>query len=121
MLKNDWQVEQGELPSSEKSCTEGNLFKIDLRVQGHPQTAVLEDPGRMTKIRHLVKTLRTQSRTESVIADLKKTGEFNRFSEESKEIFQKLGKIELFELEEVAKKLQCSSFTKYWPEGLGLL
>ena len=41
-----------------------------------PQNAVLEDQGRVTKIQDLVHTLRTQSRTESVIADLSKTGVF---------------------------------------------
>ena len=50
VLKNAWQVEQGKLSSCEKSCAEGGTFKIDLRVQGVPQNAVLEDQGRMTKI-----------------------------------------------------------------------
>ena len=59
-----------------------------LRIQGIPQDAVLEDQGRMTKIRELVKTLRTEYRTESVIADMSKTGELNRFSEDSKKDFK---------------------------------
>ena len=59
---------------SEQSWVEGDLFKIDLRVQGVPQNAVPEDQGRVTKIRDLVKTLSTEYRTESVTADLSKTG-----------------------------------------------
>ena len=70
-------------------CEGRDLFKINLRVQGVPQSAGLEDQGRLTKIRDLVKTLRTEYRTESVIADLSKTREFNRFSE----AFKKTAKI----------------------------
>ena len=33
---------------------EENPFKVDLRIQGIPQNAVLEEQGRMTKIRELV-------------------------------------------------------------------
>ena len=64
----------------------GELFKIDLRVQ---ENAVLEDQGRVTNIQGLVDTLRTQHRTESVIADMNKTGEFDTFSEESNKTIQK--------------------------------
>ena len=118
VLKNAWQVEQGKLSSSEKSCAEEDLLKIDLRVQGVRQSALLEDQGRMTKIRELVKALRTEYRTESAMADSSETGEFNRFSEDSQKTVPKLGNIDLFELGEVSKKIQCSSCATYWPEGL---
>ena len=45
VVKNAWQVEHGKQSSSEQSSAEGDLFKIDLRVQGAPQNAVLEDQG----------------------------------------------------------------------------
>ena len=80
--------------STEQSCAEGDPFEIDLRVQGVPQDAALEDQQRLTKTQDLMHTLTTQSRTESVIDDLKKTEEFNTFSEESKKTIQSLGKIE---------------------------
>ena len=83
VLKNAWQVEHGKQSSSEQSCAEGDLFKMVLRVQGVPQTTVLEDQGKMTEIRDLVNTLRTACPTESVIADLSNPGKFNRFSDES--------------------------------------
>ena len=73
VLNNAWQVEHGKQSSSENSCAEGDLFKTDLRVQGVPQNAVLEDQGRVTRIQDLVHTVRTQYRTESVIADLSET------------------------------------------------
>ena len=84
VLKDALQVEQGKQSSSERSPGEENLFIIDLRVQRVPQTAVLEHQGRTTMIRELVETTRTEYQTESVIADLSKTREFNRFSEASK-------------------------------------
>ena len=76
-------------------------------MQGVAQNAVLEDQERLTKIQDLVHTLRIQSRTQSVTADLSKTGELNTFSEESQKTFQKLGKIELFELGEVSSNILC--------------
>ena len=93
-------------------------IKIELLVQGIQQNAVLENQGRVTKIQDLVHTLKTQYRTESVIADLSKTGVFNTFSEEPKKTFQKLGKIELFELGDVFTKIQCPACAMYWPGGL---
>ena len=39
---------------------------------------MLEDQGRVTRIKNLVHTPRTKSRTESVIADLGQTGEFKK-------------------------------------------
>ena len=72
----------------------------------------------MTKIQELVDKVTTEYRTESVITDLSKTGDFNRFSDESKKTIQNLRKIALFELGEVSKKIQCPSCAKYWPEGL---
>ena len=73
VLKDAWQVEQGTLSSKKTSTVEGNLFQIDLRIQKHPQNTVLQDQGRMTKIRGLVNKLRTEYRTESVITDLDNT------------------------------------------------
>ena len=61
-------------------------FFVELRIQRTPQDAVREDQGRMTKKNQdLLDKLRTEYRTESVIADLSKTREFNRFNEESKQ------------------------------------
>ena len=73
VLENVWQVQHDKQSSNEQSCAERDLFKIDLRVQGVPQNAVLEDQGRAPKIQDVVHTLRTQYRTESVITDLNKT------------------------------------------------
>ena len=50
MLKNAWQVEHGKLSISERSIAQGNLFKIDLRIPGIRQHAVLQDQRRITKI-----------------------------------------------------------------------
>ena len=113
VLKNVWQVERDKQSSSEQSCAEADFFKIDLRVQGVPLNAVPEDQGRVTKIQDLVYTLRT----ESVIADLTKTGEFNTFSEKSTKT-KKWRRSNCFELGEVSEKIQSPSCAKYRPEGL---
>ena len=118
MVKNAWQVEHGKQSSGEQSCAQEDLFKIDLHGQGVPQNAVLEDQGRMIKIRDFMKTLRTEYRRESVIADLSKTGELNTFSEESKKTINNFGQMELLELGEVSTKIQCPSCAKYWPQGV---
>ena len=100
MFQKAWQVQHDkevqQQSSIEEASAEGDTFKIGFRAQGAPQSAVLKDQGRMTKIQNLVHTLRTQSRRKSVITDRKKTGEFNMLSEESKKIVQSLGKSELF-------------------------
>ena len=118
VLKNAWKVEHDKQSSSEQSCAEEDLFKIDLRVQGVPPTAVLEDQVRVTKIQDLVHTLKTQYRTVSVIAILGKTGENNTFSEESEKTITKWRKIELFAWVEVSTEIQCPSCAKYcaWAE-----
>ena len=122
VLLKAWQVQHDkevqQQSSIEEACAEGDTFKIDCRVQGAPQSAVLEDQGRMTKIQNLVHTLRTQSRRKSVITDHKKTGEFNMLSEESKKIVQSLGKSEVFELGEVSTNIQCPPCVKYHPQEL---
>ena len=50
VLHNAWKVQHDEevqqLSGTEESCAEGDPFKIDLRVQGVPQNAVIEDQGR---------------------------------------------------------------------------
>ena len=75
VFENVWQVEHDNKSSSEQQCGEGDLFKFDLRVQTVPQNAVLQDQGRVTKTQDLVHALRTQNRTEYVIAELSKTRE----------------------------------------------
>ena len=98
-VQHDKEVQQQS--STEQSCAEGDPCKIDLHVQGVPQNAVLQDQGRMTKIQDLVHALRTESQTESVITDLKWTGDFKMLSKECKNTIRSLGNIQLLELGEV--------------------
>ena len=68
VLKNAWQVEHGKQTSSEQTCAEGDLLKINLRVQGVPQNAVLQDQGRRTTEQNLSLPtwVRHESSTDSV-------------------------------------------------------
>ena len=78
--REDFVPKDSYATTSSESCVEDCLAsaarqtikQIDLRVQETPQNAALEDQGRVTKIQDLVHTLRTQSRTESFIADFSK-------------------------------------------------
>ena len=63
---------------------EETAFQVDLRIQGVPQDAALEDQERLSKIQEVADKLRTGHQTESIIGDLVKKGKFNRFSKESK-------------------------------------
>ena len=53
-------------------------FKVDLRIHGVPQDAVLDDRERMSKIQEMVDMLRTGHQTESSMADLGKKGEIQQ-------------------------------------------
>ena len=85
-------------------------------MQRVPQNAVLEDQGRVTKIKKL--GAYAQNSPEHNLSS--PTGEFNTFSEESKKTMQSLRKIELFELGVVSTRIQGPSCAKYWPKGLFL-
>ena len=72
----------------------------------------------MSKIQELVDKLRTGYQTESIINYLGTTGKFNEFSEASTRTFRELGNIELYELGETSKTVQCQEGVKYALEGL---
>ena len=88
--KEAWQVQRDEQfkrgSGIGKPVANEEKFKIDLRVQGVPQKAVLEDEDRTRKIRKLAHTLESQSREKALITDLPKTDTFNPFSEQSNTI-----------------------------------
>ena len=88
---------------------EETQFKVDLRTQRIPQDAVIEDRERRSKIQELVDKLPTGCQTESIIKDLRKTGKFNGFSEASRGTMKELGNIELYELGEISKTVQCQA------------
>ena len=52
--KKWYPFKETELYIREFPLAEENPFKVDLRIQGIPQNAALEDQGSMTKIRELV-------------------------------------------------------------------
>ena len=48
---------------------EEHEFKVDFRIEGIPQDAILEDRERMTQIKKMVDKLRDGYHTKSIIAD----------------------------------------------------
>ena len=100
---------QGTRSSGSKRSTgtpvaeEENPFKVDLRIQGVPQDAVIEDRERMSQIQELVDKLRAGYHTKPIIADLEKEGKSTRFSEESSRTIRELRNIALYDLGEIPR------------------
>ena len=57
---------------------EEHEFKVDLRIEGTPHDATLEDQERMTKIQKLADKLRAGYYAESIITEFRKRGNSNR-------------------------------------------
>ena len=72
----------------------------------------------MTKIQELVDKFRAGYHTGSIIAEFRKRRKSNRFSEESSRTIQELGNIELYELGEISKTVQCQACLNCAPESL---
>ena len=70
-------------------ANEEKFFQGDLRIQGVPKDAVLEDQERMFKIQEVVDKQRTGYKTESIINDSGKKGTSNVFSEPSRRTSKK--------------------------------
>ena len=66
-------------------------FQVDLRIQGVPQDAALEDQKRLSKNQEVVYKLGTGYQTESIIGELGK-------KEKSGRTIKELGNIELYEM-----------------------
>ena len=77
-----------------------------LRVHGVSQDAVYND-----------QELQARYQTKSIINDLGKKGKFNTFSKASRRTIKELGNIELFELGEISKTVQCPTCPRYSKEG----
>ena len=87
-MEEAWQVQRDHHSQRHsgigKPIADEERFKIDLRVEGVPNKAVLEDEERTKRIQKLAHTLERQSRTNALITDLEKVDTFNPFSEETK-------------------------------------
>ena len=81
---------------------EKDSFQVDLRVHGVSQDAVYND-----------QELQARYQTKSIINDLGKKGTFNMFSEVSRRTIKESGNIELFELGEISKTVQCPTCPAY--------
>ena len=93
-------------------------FEVDLRIEGIAQDVILKDEERMGKIQEVVGKLRNGSRTKSILKDLGKPEKTMKFSEESSRIILEMGNIELYELGQMTRTVQCHSCWKHLPEGL---
>ena len=103
--------------SDKNVVREKDSFQVDLRVHGVSQDAIYKDAERMTKIQTLVGKLQDGYRTNSIINDLEKKGISNTFSEASRRTIKDMGNIELYELGETFRSIQCPSCLSYSKEG----
>ena len=92
-------------------------FQVELRVHGVSQEVILKDQERMTKIQTLVDKLPDAYQTKSIINDLGEKAASNTLSEAFKRTIKELGNIELYELGEISKTVQCPSCLKYSNSG----
>ena len=78
----------------------------------------LEDEERLGQIQEVVEKSRNESPTESIIEDLGRPEKSVKFSEESSRTIHELGRIELHELGQISRTLQCHPCLKHMPAGL---
>ena len=96
---------------AEPIVEKGPEFKVDIRMEGIAQDVILV----------VVEKLRNGSRTKSVLEDLGKTENSMIFSEKSSRTIHQLGNIELHELGQMSRTVQCHFCLMHIPEGLTLL
>ena len=82
------------------SIEETPKIKIDLRVEGVPQDAILKDEDEK------LEKLKSGSCTKSIREDLKKSKMI--FSEEPSRVMYEMGKMELFKLKQISVTTQCA-------------
>ena len=99
-------LRKGSEPTDEKEEPE---FEVDLRIEGIAQDAILKDEERMGRIKEAVGKLKVgyQPKRES-----------NRFDEEESQKIYEQGNIELHELGQISRTVQCNSCLQHLPEGL---
>ena len=85
-------------------------LKVDFRIEGIAQDVILKDEKVDDKVR-------TGDHTKSIIEDLEKAEKSMKFSEESSRTTHELGNIELHELGQMSRTVQCHSCLKHIPEG----
>ena len=94
-------LEENHRAKHNKTCR-GN---VDYRIQGIPHSTVQkEDSHRKEIVKRLIQQFENHPHRDSSIKDLKKTEEFNLFSEKSKELISSIGNTEYFEMCETSSK-----------------
>ena len=94
-------------------------FEIDLRVEGVPQDAILQDEEQMKEMTKKLVKLKSGSCTKSSRDDLKKKSHMI-FIEESSGLLFDMFNLELIELRQTSATIQFRSCLKHIPEGLNM-
>ena len=99
-------LREGFEPTEEKEEPE---FEVDLRIEGIAQDAILKDEERMGNLKEVVGKLKIGCQPK------RKSYRFDK--KESQKIFEQ-GNIELHELGQISRTVQCNSCLKHLPDGL---
>ena len=92
-------------------------FKVHLRIEGIAQDLILKDEVWSGKIQEAVERRRNGSRTKSILEDLGKPQNSLIFRKESSRIHE-MCDMELYDLGQMTRTVQCHSCWKHLPEGL---
>ena len=89
---------------------------IDFRVSRWPHAVVKQ--AEHFRVRELVQKIECHPHREALQADLQQNNVHNPFSNHSKAMIREMGNVELFELCETIRKVQCSQCLLYWNQGV---
>ena len=98
------------------SFTQLEEIDIDFTVSGLPHAVVKEAEN--FRVQELVKKIESHPYREALQADLQQNNVCNPFSNDSKEMINELGNVELFELCEAIPKVQFSQCLLHWNQGV---
>ena len=91
---------------------------VDYRIPDFPLSTVQrEDSYRKETVKRLIQQFETHPKRDSLTENLKKTEEFNPFSEKSRELITSMGNMEDFKLCEISSKIQCPDCSLNWEVG----
>ena len=107
-----------QMRSSDSLVEKKPEFTVALRIEGFAQDPILKDEDRMDKNPKVVDKLLFGYWTKSIIEVLENTEKSVKFSEDSSRTIEQLDNVELHELAERSRTVQCQSCLQDVPEGL---
>ena len=89
---------------------------MDIKIPGPPHSVVKQLHG--ASVRELIQKIENHPHRHALQRDLQQSQSFNPFSQESKQMIQEVGNIDLCELLDMEPKTQCKVCLSYWDIGI---